>query len=47
MTTGRAGEGPPMVNRYLSNLYERRSTAEYSPQWASEFTKEEVEAFFA
>ncbi len=37
----------PMVNRYLSNLYERRSTAEYSPQRASEFTKEEVEAFFA
>ncbi len=36
----------PMVNRYLSNLYERRSTAEYSPQRATEFTKEEVEAFF-
>ncbi len=37
----------PSVNRYLSNLYERRTTAEYSPQRASEFTKKEVDAFFS
>jgi len=35
------------VNRYLSNLYERRATAEYSPQRASEFTKKEVDVFFS
>jgi len=37
----------PSVNRYLSNLYERRTTAEYSPQRESEFTKKEVDAFFS
>jgi uncharacterized protein (UPF0332 family) len=38
---------PPLVNRYLSNLEERRSTAEYSPQRAAEFTGEEVSTFFS
>lgn len=35
----------PKIGRYLGNLYDRRTTAEYSPLRRSEFTEEEVKAY--
>ena len=41
----RPGTVPPVIGRYLGNLYERRTTAEYSPVSQSEFTQDEVKAY--
>lgn len=41
----KSGKISPKVARYLGNLYDRRTTAEYSPLRRSEFTEDEVAAY--
>ncbi len=41
----KTGKVSPKIGRYLGNLYERRTTAEYSPLRRAEFTKEEVDTY--
>ncbi|WP_353683752.1 HEPN domain-containing protein [Thermodesulfovibrio sp. 3907-1M] len=41
----KSGAVSPKIGRYLGNLYDRRTTAEYSPLRRSEFTEEEVKAY--
>ncbi len=41
----KSGAISPKIGRYLGNLYDRRTTAEYSPLRRSEFTEEEVKAY--
>lgn len=41
----KSGKISPKVGRYLGNLYDRRTTAEYSPLRRSEFTEDEVAAY--
>lgn len=39
------GAVDPKIGRYLGNLYDRRTTAEYSPLRRSEFTEDEVRSY--
>lgn len=41
----KSGAISPKIGRYLGNLYDRRTTAEYSPLRRSEFTEEEVKTY--
>ncbi|MCX7988430.1 MAG: HEPN domain-containing protein [Thermodesulfovibrio sp.] len=41
----KSGDISPKIGRYLGNLYDRRTTAEYSPLRKSEFTEEEVTTY--